>query len=121
MVSAIVLDLDDTLALEVEFVRSGFGAVSYAWREYVPEAVTQRLCWEAFRSSRHGVLDRVGQQLGLDDDVVMAAVDTYRTHRPAIALCPDADRFLDRVGLKRLAVVSDGNPRTQSMKVEALG
>lgn len=119
--SAIVLDLDDTLALEVDFVRSGFAAVAGFWVDHNPENDTRRRCWEAFQASPRGVLGRVGRQLGLEDEVVRRAVDIYRTHRPRLSLCPDAARMLERIPVDRLAVISDGDPRTQRQKVEALG
>lgn len=121
MVIAVVLDLDDTLTLEVDFVRSGFAAVAREWRSRNPESDTRRRCWTAFQASPRGVLDRVGRQLGLPGDVVARAVEIYRTHRPDIVLCPDAVRFLHSVRRERLAIISDGDPRTQRQKVDVLG
>jgi len=110
-----VLDLDDTLYLERDFVASGFRAV---------EATTgipglSETAWELFEEGVRGnTFDRALDRLGVDGDVPRM-VQIYRDHHPSIALQPDALRFLARVD--RLCLISDGLSGTQQNKLHALG
>jgi putative hydrolase of the HAD superfamily len=124
-VDAIVLDIDDTLYLERDYVRSGFDAVSrWAQRELGIEDFGAR-AWAAFEAgARNTIFDDVLAQCGasLDDAVITELVARYRTHAPSITLAADAraglDRWRDQVGL---AAVTDGHLSSQQAKAKALG
>lgn len=121
----VVLDVDDTLYLERDYVRSGFAAVSdYVKHAYAVEGVFE-LAWEAFLSGKRGqIFDSIVEadaRLG-GRKTVPELVRVYRDHQPDIALLPDAERFIERqAGAAHLAVVTDGPAESQRRKVAALG
>src|SRR5262245_8923381 len=111
-VDAIVLDIDDTLYLERDYVRSGFEAVGrYARRELRIEDFADR-AWAAFESGTRGTIfddvlnDCVARA---DDALITELVARYRTHTPTIGLVDDARDALGRWhGTVALAAVTDG-------------
>jgi putative hydrolase of the HAD superfamily len=124
-VEAIVLDIDDTLYLERDYVRSGFDAVGrWVRRELGIDDFGAR-AWAAFESgARHTIFDDVLVELGMraDDALITELVARYRTHPPTIALADDAARALDRWhGTVDLAAVTDGHMSCQQAKTKALG
>lgn len=117
----VAFDIDDTLALERDYVRSGFRA---AERELGLAGFAER-CWAAFeRGVRGTVFDETLAESGIDaaPDTVARLVDVYRAHRPAIELLTDARCALDALaGRVALACVTDGPAVSQRAKSEALG
>jgi putative hydrolase of the HAD superfamily len=121
----VVLDIDDTLYLERDYVRSGLCAVSeWATAELGLSGVFDQ-AWSEFERGRRGdIFDRALRLLrhAPDDDLVARMVAIYRQHEPAIALVEDARRFLAGDRARRdIAVVSDGPLESQRAKARALG
>lgn len=124
-VDAIVLDIDDTLYLERDYVRSGFEAVGrWAQRELGVDDFAAR-AWAAFeRGSRRTIFDEVLTDCGArtDDATITELVARYRTHPPSIVLAADAEAGLDRWhGAAALAAITDGPLSSQQAKARALG
>lgn len=124
-IRGLVLDLDDTLYPEIDFVRSGFRAVAHAHAGLLGDAAASiDLMWRIFNEAdRTRVFNLALQHLGLTADAatIAALVQTYRAHSPRISLHPDADRLLARAqGRLLLGIVSDGPLETQQRKVDAL-
>jgi putative hydrolase of the HAD superfamily len=124
-VHTVVLDLDDTLFAERDFVLGGFRAAG-AWLE--AERGIGGLAAEATRWFEEGergkIFDCALASLGLAADATLVAglVRAYREHRPALALCPDAAEFLAWAAPRfRLALVTDGWRDVQARKIAALG
>jgi putative hydrolase of the HAD superfamily len=120
----VVFDLDDTLYLVRDFVRSGFRAVA----DHVRRTLRVRGCsrWRgAFRGGERGtVFDHALAERGIAPSkrLVQEMVRVYRTHDPRVRLCPDARRFLRRPpAATTLAIISDGPLAAQRAKVRALG
>jgi len=124
-VEAIVLDIDDTLYLERDYVRSGFEAVGrWAQRELGVKDFADR-AWAAFEGgARHTIFDEVLTACGArtDDATITELVARYRTHPPSIVLAADAEAGLDRWhGIAALAAITDGPLSSQQAKARALG
>ena len=120
----IVLDLDDTLYLERDFVAGGFEAAGWCARDALGLKGFGPLCQRLFDEGVRGnVFDRALEIMGVRDagEAVGALVDAYRTHRPAIRLPPDADRFIAAHRSDRLGLVTDGPSGVQRGKIAALG
>jgi putative hydrolase of the HAD superfamily len=121
----VVLDLDDTLYLERDYVRSGFDAVSAHLRQTQGVDGFFSVAWGLFESgARRTVFNTALERLGVEPaaDTIAELVDVYRKHAPKIALADDARRFLDDAGdHMQLALISDGPADSQSRKVQALG
>jgi putative hydrolase of the HAD superfamily len=121
----VVLDLDDTLFLERDYVRSGFQAVGDLVHRNLGVRGFFREAWDLFESGRRDLLfNRVLEARGIEPrpSVIRSLLTRYRTHDPVIRLSPDARRFLDG-SLRRLltGVITDGRLLTQRAKVRALG
>ena len=115
-IGAVLLDIDDTLYLERDYVRSGFDAVGRAIG--VPSFGT--LCFELFlQGVRGNTFDLAKAQTGVSHETAQL-VDIYRKHWPDIRLCEDAREFVESSHL-RLGVISDGPIASQRAKMQALG
>lgn len=125
MTRVVVLDLDDTLYLERDYVRSGFEAVGRHLQTVHGIDGFAAMAWSLFEQGKRGrVFDEVLSALGCsaDETLIASLVDIYRHHRPNIALCPDAATFLRTLARdEALALISDGPVASQSAKLAALG
>lgn len=126
MLTAIVFDLDDTLYLERDYVRSGFGAVA-AWvapRTGLPVAEAFRQLWSLFETGvRRGTFDRWLLTQGLPTEPwVCDMVRVYREHEPRMLPDPGVTALLGRLRPRyRLGLLTDGDRAIQRAKVAALG
>jgi putative hydrolase of the HAD superfamily len=119
----IVLDLDDTLYLERDFVMSGFAvAGAYVHDRFGIDDFAAHAAVVFEHDDRTRVFDVLVADYRLDPALVAVLVDLYRNHAPDIALAPDAARWLQRHrGISRLALITDGSAVTQANKLAALG
>ncbi|MGH8018249.1 MAG: HAD family hydrolase [Opitutaceae bacterium] len=123
----IVFDLDDTLYLEREFVRSGFRAVDVWLVEREDVDGFAKAAWKVFEEGTRGrIFDVTWQRLTGNaprKELIEAMVCVYREHVPDIALCADASRTLQRLagGSRKLGLVTDGPAHVQRAKIRALG
>lgn len=121
----VVFDIDDTLYLERDYVRSGFNAVGAWAEENLGIHGFAKLAWAAFEDGTRGTIfdtALIGCGLEPTPELTGRLVGVYRGHDPAIALLPEAARCLATLkGRVRLAVVSDGPRLSQLAKVRALG
>jgi putative hydrolase of the HAD superfamily len=120
-----VFDIDDTLYLECDYVRSGFEAVGRWAAKWIHMEDLAERCWSKFAAGRRNpIFDEVLLESGRQPtaELISTLVDIYRTHIPAIALAGDASDALNAISrIASIAVVSDGPAVSQSRKVEALG
>lgn len=120
----LVLDVDDTLYLEREYVRSGFAALeALVWSRWQVAGFAAR-AWQLFEQGARGdtfqrVLSAQGIQASPDD--LAWLVRCYREHSPQISLLEDARRCLDALPPLFLAVLTDGPSPSQHAKIHALG
>jgi putative hydrolase of the HAD superfamily len=119
----VVFDLDDTLYLERDYVRSGFQAVA-RYAELRGIAGVFAKAWRLFNEgSRRTILDRTLEELGVPYDVelIRQFVEIYRNHAPDIHLPEDAVNCLERLkGIADLGLITDGPSVSQWNKVRAL-
>ncbi len=120
----VVLDIDDTLYLERDYVRSGFAAVgAWARDELGVDDVGER-AWAAFEAGvRRTIFDEALAGAGVDvtPDLVPRLVEVYRAHAPDIEMVADARAWLDGLAPHvAVAVVTDGPLASQQAKAEAL-
>lgn len=120
----VVVDIDDTLYLERDYVRSGFRAVG-AWAErWLGIGDFGDACWREFEAHRRSdVFNHCLAVFGIEatPELIAGLVELYRTHEPCIQPAPDASRMLAEIsGRYPIAVVSDGPLASQSRKADAL-
>lgn len=128
MVKAVIFDLDDTLYYELDYVKSGFRAVS----EYI--AFRYQVDKDEFYQELLNILEIEGRgktfNIALEKFVLPAAelekmIDVYRSHNPEnIRLYEDAVEILNRY-LKekryKTGIITDGNSEVQWNKIRSLG
>jgi putative hydrolase of the HAD superfamily len=125
-IEGLVLDVDDTLYLERDYVASGFAAVDSWVEEQLGVSGFGARAWTLFLSGVRGrVFDRTLDALGMRhrDDLIRALVRCYREHEPQISLLPDAAGLIEGAvfaGL-RVGVITDGPVESQQAKIRALG
>lgn len=124
----VAFDLDDTLYLERDYVKSGFRAVA----EHVAAGdggLAERafvLMWEGFlggaRGTTFNTLLATFPELG-ERHAITELVACYREHAPSIDFLPGAEDLLLELQTRgvRLAVISDGPLVSQAAKAAALG
>jgi putative hydrolase of the HAD superfamily len=123
-VGCVVFDIDDTLYLERDYVRSGFLAVGEWIERGQGLAGFSERAEEEFRSGIRGkVFDHVLEYLGVPaaPALLAQAVSCFRRHRPAITLLADSRSVIESLHRRVcLAAISDGPLESQEAKVEAL-
>ena len=124
----IVFDMDDTLYLERDYVRSGFRAVAQAvaTRQEIPAETLFQWLWAQYEAGVRGnTFDCLREAFpALYATVtVEEMVVTYREHLPSIAPLPGIKALLERlVGCgDKLGLLSDGPWICQRNKLCALG
>ena len=124
-VRCIAFDVDDTLYLERDYVRSGFTAVGAEARARWGIADFGDRAWRLFEEGVRGnVFDLVLAACGVtvSPDAIAALVASYREHPPSIRLLDDALACLVRLHERMpLAGLSDGPEVSQRAKIAALG
>lgn len=124
----IICDFDDTLALERDFIKSGYRHVArFLCGKFggLGECACVQIFEEEFRISRQGVFDRSVERIfgAPNQALALELVEQYRNHFPRLSYQPDVAEFL-RLARERganTAIITDGNPRTQRNKLEATG
>lgn len=121
----LVLDLDDTVYLERDYVHSGFAAVASMLEARYGATRFFDVAWSRFESGLRGtIFDAALAECDIPADAKSVAemVDIYRHHIPNISPCPDVVDFLrDYPRSRPLALITDGPVPSQTAKVKALG
>lgn len=122
---AVIFDLDDTLFMERDYAFSAFAAVAKVFEEVLGDpdesAAEMRRLYDT--EHRRRVFNTIVERRGLAgaEQLVPRMIETYRTHKPAIQLAPDAAASLTRLRADyKLGLITDGPAVMQRAKVEAL-
>lgn len=126
MIRAVIFDLDDTLYLECDYMRSGYRYIAGILAKQYSIDFTlayKRMC--AFSDQGKPVFDSVLASFGVPFDVetISSLIKAYRDHTPTIRFCPDtlpAIASLRQTKL-RLGILTGGHVQTQHKKLRALG
>jgi putative hydrolase of the HAD superfamily len=120
----VVFDLDDTLYLEREYVRSGFEAVGLWVEQNLGLPAFAERAWSMFEEGfRRSIFNMLLLESGCDPapSLIRQMVAVYRTHWPRISVLPDAAHCLASLhGNALLALISDGPVDSQRRKIHAL-
>lgn len=127
--SCFLVDLDDTLYPELDYVDSGYQAIApiiASCADISPERALFQLRYELRKQGRAGAFDRVFAHFGVPDETAVTKIPeliaAYRDHRPTIALYPGAAEALAQLrAIAPVAIVTDGASVMQRRKLEALG
>lgn len=126
MSEALVFDLDDTLYLERDYVRSGFRAVARFCAErfgYEMDEVAHELESLFEEEPRLPAFDRWLASKSLSVETHRREmVDVYRAHQPALRPVDGAAETLAELAKAHtLGLLTDGSSRRQRAKLDALG
>ena len=116
-IKGIIFDLDDTLYNEIEYVKSGFEAVS----RYLGDASYASKLLYYFNNEANPI-DKLLEEIGRIDEKD-AVVDIYRKHKPRLTLDEAVAATLNnlRGSNIKLGIITDGRPEGQRAKIKALG
>jgi putative hydrolase of the HAD superfamily len=125
MFRALVFDLDDTLYVENDFLKSGYRAVAKHLAEKgccsFETAFSIMLEVLGVRG-RHMVFPSLLESFPDACLSMQELIDTYRQHTPTIQLCPGYSQLLRQLGRQySLGIITDGLPSVQERKIRALG
>lgn len=126
-IRGVVFDVDDTLYLERDYVRSGFSAVADVVHSSVgiPKAELFSFLWACFERDNRGntfnLLCDAYPEI-VERYPVVDLVEVYRSHRPRLSLPSESKQVLGRLRMAglRIGLISDGPLSSQSAKVSAL-
>lgn len=116
-IKGIIFDLDDTLYLEKDYVRSGFKAVA----AYLKNDDYAARLWEHFEEGKPAV-DELLSEIGREHDKA-EVLEVYRNHKPDIHLYDGIAELMSKLSQNgiRIGIITDGRPEGQRNKIEALG
>lgn len=118
-IDLVIFDLDDTLANEIDYVKSGYRAIAKAFPEI--ESCAEKLL-EAFKKKEKPI-DTVLKAEGLySEENVQKALNIYRNHKPDTKFISGAEECLEilRAQGKKIGVITDGRVEGQQAKIDAL-
>lgn len=118
----VVLDLDDTLYSEADYVLSGMRAVTATINAIYNSELTDELV-EAYSTGHPDVWGLACSLLELPEKAKESFLWMYRLHTPEIALSPQVRDWLDalRQANAQFAIVTDGRSVSQRLKLASLG
>ncbi len=118
--AAVIFDLDDTLYLEKDFVRSGFRFVAQKLKSF--GAIDWAEEMESYQRDKKQVFQQLvkSHNLSIEPSTLL---NWYRFHVPIIQLRPSAEQLLDFLDAHGhpLGILTDGRSVTQRNKLLALG
>jgi len=123
MINAVILDLDDTLYPETQYVQSGFREVADFLKNSYNKTDSLQILQMLFEQNRQGVFDRLCEKSHLDKCVAKQMHTVYIGHTPKIKLFSDSLMFLQwlRKNNYQTGLITDGRPQQQNAKIDALG
>lgn len=112
----IVLDLDDTLYAEIDFLKSAYRYISKKLSNN--DDVLYDLMMRKFLKGED-VFNYLVEVYSVDKEILL---EWYRFHLPNITLYPGVDKFINYYSQSNtFSLVTDGRSKTQRNKINALG
>lgn len=123
--TAIAFDLDDTLYKEMHYVASGYRAVARELADATgadAEALAALIMRHRPVGFEHA-LEAIATSPSAGRFSVESMIETYRAHKPQIALSSGASEMLGELHRRGvpMVLITDGSTRHQRAKIEALG
>lgn len=115
-IKALVLDLDDTLYAEINYLQSAYHFIA-SQISTQPQQLSAKML-EEYHAGEN-VFENLSKLYQLDKVILL---DWYRFHKPNITLFQDVAETLNHFSTKyKYAVITDGRSKTQRNKLQALG
>lgn len=122
---AVIFDLDDTLVLEMDFIKSGFQAVAELLERNfgIGAQKAYQILLELHDKKKERVFDRFLSLHNIKETgAVEEMLSVYKAHFSPLRFLPDAQYVVDtlkKAGIK-LGIITDGDPVTQQNKILAI-
>lgn len=126
VIKGVVFDMDDTLYLERDYVRSGFKAVASHVATVADKDKVFTCMWTMFEDGVRGdTFNRLMHDFPAvaEHFEIPELVEVYRSHQPDISIIPEMKELILTLKGKGVAlgVLSDGPLISQQAKADALG
>src|SRR5690606_20354243 len=113
-INALVLDLDDTLYAEINYLESAYRFIA-AQISTQPQQLSAKML--AQYHAGENVFENISKLYQIDK---LKLLDWYRFHKPDITLFQDVEETLNYFSKEyKYAVISDGRSETQRNKLQA--
>ena len=130
LITGVILDLDDTLYSEKDYVKSGYRAVAefIETNNTISETNNKITCdiiadklWNYFTEGKNAI-DELLNELG-QSDKKKECLDIYRNHIPEIQLYDGAIELIENLKDKgiKVGIITDGRVNGQKNKLASLG
>lgn len=122
----LLIDLDDTLAPEWDYVAGGYRAAAELLSQRTGKdssVLFNQFVYEHMKYGRYRIMDRMASIYQASPDLAKDLIDAYRHHLVNMHFYPGVEKALRQLVAKgcRLAVVTDGSVDMQRRKVASLG
>jgi len=116
-IKGIIFDLDDTLYNEIDYVKSGFKAVA----TFLGDSNYYEQLMDFYKKNEKPI-DELLKAINREKEIT-TVLDIYRSHKPYLALEEDTKNTLKKLKEKgiELGIITDGRPKGQHAKINALG
>lgn len=116
----VIFDLDDTLYLESDYVRSGYREIAKVLNT-VPQA--EKRLWNYFKGGKNAIDCLLKDEGIYSEELKQRCLQAYRFHKPAITLTREVKEILEKIKSDKayLGIITDGRPEGQRAKIKALG
>lgn len=116
-----IFDLDDTLYNELDYVKSGYKAIS----NYLEPLVKEDLYYRLFEKYSHNQKEDIFQWIVDNYPNIVTKkklFGIYRNHIPCISLNSDSESFINTLKKRniKMGIITDGRSITQRNKLKAL-
>ncbi len=120
--SFIVLDLDDTIYKEVNFVKSGFKAIIKKYADHHQHDKLINMMMSVWINGGNAI-NTLLEFLNINDIPIQEPLNIYHNHFPEIDLPEDSNLFFQKAISRevKLGLITDGRTITQRNKLLALG
>lgn len=116
-IKGVILDLDDTLYSEKQYVRSGYKKIA----EHLGRNDAEEKLWQYFEEGKQAI-DEYLSEIGLEDKKD-ECLEIYRNQKPEITLYDGVIEKIEDLKGKgiKVGIITDGRPEGQRAKLNALG
>jgi putative hydrolase of the HAD superfamily len=120
-ITFIVLDLDDTIYKEIEYVKSGFAAIVKKYADHHHTKLFEMMMNSWINGAN--AINNLFESLKISNIPIQEPLNLYHNHFPEINLPAESQSFFQTAISRgyKLGIITDGRTITQRNKLHALG
>ena len=118
--TVVVLDLDDTIYKEIDFLKSAYQYIAFKLEDELGHNIYHKM-WSLYLEGK-STFDIIKSEYQFKPSI-SDLVDWYRVHQPTLKLDPNTEGWLEKLknDSKAVGLITDGRSRSQRNKLKALG